>query len=34
VVIILNMTNNSWWDGLPEEIEFDLEILSDLKNQK
>jgi len=28
------MTNNSWWDGLPEEIEFDLEILSDLKNQK
>jgi len=28
------MTNNSWWDGLPEEIEFDLEILSDLRNQK
>jgi len=28
------MTNNFWWDGLPEEIEFDLEILSDLKNQK
>jgi len=27
------MTNNSWWEGLPEEFEFDLEILSDLKNQ-
>jgi len=27
------MENNSWWEGLPEEIEFDLEILSDLKNQ-
>jgi len=27
------MTNNSWWEGLPEEIELDLEILSDLKNQ-
>jgi len=26
------MTNNSWWEGLPEEIESDLEILSDLKN--
>jgi len=24
---------NSWWEGLPEEIESDLEILSDLKNQ-
>jgi len=24
---------NSWWEGLPEEIELDLEILSDLKNQ-
>jgi len=24
---------NSWWEGLPEEIEDDLEILSDLKNQ-
>jgi hypothetical protein len=33
MAIILNMTN-SWWDGLPEEIEFDLEILSDLRNQK
>jgi len=22
-----------WWEGLPEEIESDLEILSDLKNQ-
>jgi hypothetical protein len=28
----LNMTNN-WWKGLPEEIESDLEILSDFKNQ-
>jgi len=28
------MENNSWWEGLPEEIEFDLEILSDLKKQK
>jgi len=27
------MTNNSWWKGLPEEIESDLEILSDLKNK-
>jgi len=27
------MTSNSWWEGLPEEIESDLEILSDLKNQ-
>jgi hypothetical protein len=30
---ILNMTNNFWWEGLPEEIELDLEVLSDLKNQ-
>ena len=29
----MNMTNNSWWEGLPKEIEFDLEILSDLRNQ-
>jgi hypothetical protein len=29
----LNMTVNSWWKGLPKEIEADLEILSDLKNQ-
>jgi len=29
----MNMTNNSWWKGLPKEIEFDLEILSDLRNQ-
>jgi hypothetical protein len=28
----LNMTND-WWKGLPEEIEVDLEILSDLKDQ-
>jgi len=27
------MTENSWWEGLPKEIEFDLEILSDLKNK-
>jgi len=27
------MTNNSWWEGLPEEIESDLEMLSDLKNR-
>jgi len=26
------MTNNSWWEGLPEEIESDLEILSDFRN--
>jgi len=26
------MTNNSWWIGLPKEIEMDLEILSELKN--
>jgi len=26
------MTSN-WWEGLPEEIEADLEILSDFKNQ-
>jgi len=25
------MTNNSWWEGLPKEIEIDLEILSDIK---
>ena len=29
---ILNMTNKLWWKGLPKEIEFDLEILSDLKD--
>jgi hypothetical protein len=28
----LNMSNNSWWKGMPVEIEIDLEILSDLKN--
>jgi hypothetical protein len=28
----MNMTAKSWWKGLPEEIEIDLEILSDLKN--
>jgi len=28
---ILNMTIKSWWEGLPKEIEFDLEVLSDLK---
>jgi hypothetical protein len=33
MVNILNMINNSWWEGLPEEIESDLENLSDLKNQ-
>jgi len=27
------MTENSWWEGLPKEIELDLEILSDLKNK-
>jgi len=24
------MTDNSWWKGLPEEFELDLELLSDL----
>jgi len=28
------MTNNSWWEGLPKEIEIDLEILSDSSNIK
>jgi len=23
---------SNWWEGLPKEIEFDLETLSDLKN--
>jgi len=23
------MVNNSWWKGLPKEIEIDLEILTD-----
>jgi len=26
------MTDNSWWKGLPEEFESDLEILSELQN--
>jgi len=30
----LSMTNNSWWKGLPKEIEVDLEVLSDIKNIK
>ena len=25
----LSMSNNSWWKGLPKEIEIDLEDLSD-----
>jgi len=28
------MTNNSWWKGLPKEIEFDLEVLSDKRDKK
>jgi len=28
------MTDNSWWKGLPKEIEVDLEVLSDIKNIK
>jgi len=28
------MTNNSWWKGLPKEIEFDLEILSEKRDIK
>jgi len=28
------MTNNSWWKGLPKEIEMDLEILSDKQDIK
>jgi hypothetical protein len=27
----LSMTNNSWWKGLPKEIEIDLESLSDTR---
>jgi hypothetical protein len=27
----MSMTNNSWWKGLPKEIEVDLEVLSDTK---
>ncbi len=30
----MSMTNNSWWKGLPKEIEIDLEILSDSSNIK
>ena len=30
----LIMTNNSWWKGLPKEIEMDLEILSDKQDIK
>jgi hypothetical protein len=30
----LSMTDNSWWKGLPKEIEVDLEVLSDIKNIK
>jgi len=26
------MTDDSWWKGLPEEFESDLEILSELQN--
>ncbi len=29
-----SMTNNSWWEGLPKEIQIDLEILSDVKDIK
>jgi len=28
------MTNNSWWKGLPKEIEFDLEVLSEKQDKK
>jgi len=28
------MINNSWWKGLPKEIEVDLEFLSDKTNIK
>jgi len=28
------MENNSWWKGLPKEIELDLEVLSDSQNSK
>jgi len=28
------MTNNSWWMGLPKEIEVDLEVFSDNKDIK
>jgi len=28
------MTNNSWWEGLPKEIQIDLEILSDVREIK
>jgi len=28
------MTNNSWWKGLPKEIEVDLEVLSDKQDIK
>jgi len=28
------MKNNSWWEGLPKEIEIDLEILSDSSDNK
>jgi hypothetical protein len=30
----LSMTNNSWWKGLPKEIEVDLEVLSDKRDVK
>jgi len=28
------MTNSFWWEGLPKEIEVDLEVLSDTKKIK
>jgi hypothetical protein len=30
----LSMSNNSWWKGLPKEIEVDLEVLSDKQDIK
>jgi len=28
------MLNNSWWKGLPKEIQVDLEVLSDKRDKK
>jgi len=28
------MTNSFWWEGLPKEIEVDLEVLSDTRKIK
>jgi len=28
------MTNSFWWEGLPKEIQVDLEVLSDKKKIK